>query len=1152
MTNYRYFDDITQNALNTIFQNMNNPNLERFEAGLTQFVDIFSQSFNQARQSAYYVNGADVEIVFDNGDLVTHFVVGRWVWEPIGFILDIYFNEYFPSNVWTNRVSFRTWMDQQKNKRLILLDNKQYDGSYLQIFNNVLSDLRSKDPDPSIPIYPHDFLSKILTVAASEPLAASGTIGGTPSPAPAPLGPAPAPGPSPTNSVSCRYHIKVQNVFSTEYGKKNVNNFQVPVCGLNIALFRCCDPNKSIEQLIGKVYFSDTAWKVDACPNGDLSSGVGKLSYTHYYEVEDIVRKFYTDLANSATPGSDPLNPTLIIDELTNLLNSGKTIFVENYADICNGPTQTRQTTFGIGVLPKLSDKQRNMSLTVRGKNYIPFNEYELLTPMSITEHLFQGFRTYLGTGASIEQSSSPSLSTYTGTHKQNPDTRFFGLNGLGCSGTVTNCPQNVTPAPTGPCSDEFNWSIILEKVEPDGDSAYLDYPILKGKVTKTAGFPGGEFVKDASGRSVVYSDIMEKGWSNSPYVVNNIVDYVPLANLDPVNAVVIPGQNCLRGLEKNYQIRATRLRKYKIKIVCSELTAGPNGSLTRREVEIDYKNPSSKAYNFLRTKLVSNTTPPKAPDVVWTDVGNGLSIFAGAFNLGYVKDSAQVDGFARTEDGYFYTFQTEKIPIIDPSTGRFKAYENISYDKSNTSCLPQKISEFLAWRLDLTNPCGCQEAEIFNNYLVYPGQEYTHPFMLLNGASMVTTFESVRDLNVIDFPEPPPATNRYNLRAGQSVGTNVREKPDCISQPEKTLHPFLFGADVLTGVKKNTIYGLFNYSQSLECYLTSSDQSAESKEYYYQVTDCDSCNRSPYFALTYGHWQGSGSIASAYEASDSPTKAIYSQYRLLSLDGDQKQFVTYTNGTASNSNDVYVINFYSEGLSDKLDIGNFEINLAELNGTAYSNNFYTGSNVAVSSSNKILRLIDNSNEIDDPETCADDPFYTYDIVSGSLNDGTHISGTGSLSLRNPHLTTYGQVYPNLGFIILDASKLNDYLSFNTVTGSNIHGDNSYKFFTAISGANNLNHPMKARNVKQRTTNHYFIRVKSGDSNYSNNPTYVKENANEKGRIKNHCFYNDPMTYITTVGLYNNERELLAIAKLSKPIKKTRANDILIKIRLNW
>ena len=93
---------------------------------------------------------------------------------------------------------------------------------------------------------------------------------------------------------------------------------------------------------------------------------------------------------------------------------------------------------------------------------------------------------------------------------------------------------------------------------------------------------------------------------------------------------------------------------------------------------------------------------------------------------------------------------------------------------------------------------------------------------------------------------------------------------------------------------------------------------------------------------------------------------------------------------------------------------------------------------------------------------------------------------------------------------------------------------------------------MRARNVRHKTTNHYFVRIPSAEANYSNNPTYVIESGVNKGKIKNTCLVENPMTYITSVGLYNNKNELLAVTKLSRPIKKTKENDVLIKIRLNW
>ena len=83
----------------------------------------------------------------------------------------------------------------------------------------------------------------------------------------------------------------------------------------------------------------------------------------------------------------------------------------------------------------------------------------------------------------------------------------------------------------------------------------------------------------------------------------------------------------------------------------------------------------------------------------------------------------------------------------------------------------------------------------------------------------------------------------------------------------------------------------------------------------------------------------------------------------------------------------------------------------------------------------------------------------------------------------------------------------------------------------------------------------YFIRVKNQEFNYSNNPSFVKTNDvdatdNDEGKGFSE-FYNDPKVYITTVGLYNDENELVAVAKLSQPFQKSFDNEALIKVKLN-
>ena len=75
----------------------------------------------------------------------------------------------------------------------------------------------------------------------------------------------------------------------------------------------------------------------------------------------------------------------------------------------------------------------------------------------------------------------------------------------------------------------------------------------------------------------------------------------------------------------------------------------------------------------------------------------------------------------------------------------------------------------------------------------------------------------------------------------------------------------------------------------------------------------------------------------------------------------------------------------------------------------------------------------------------------------------------------------------------------------------------------------------------------YFCRANHNEFNYSSNPTYIKDS---KIVVKNST-YDRPVSYITTVGLYSVDEELLAVAKLSEPIKKTPDDSILLRVRLD-
>jgi hypothetical protein len=80
-------------------------------------------------------------------------------------------------------------------------------------------------------------------------------------------------------------------------------------------------------------------------------------------------------------------------------------------------------------------------------------------------------------------------------------------------------------------------------------------------------------------------------------------------------------------------------------------------------------------------------------------------------------------------------------------------------------------------------------------------------------------------------------------------------------------------------------------------------------------------------------------------------------------------------------------------------------------------------------------------------------------------------------------------------------------------------------------------------------TNHVFIRAQNNQYNYSMNPSFISTNS---GYIINRDWYNNPQTYITTVGLYNDDNELMATAKLPRPYNKNFNNELLMQIGLNF
>lgn len=357
------------------------------------------------------------------------------------------------------------------------------------------------------------------------------------------------------------------------------------------------------------------------------------------------------------------------------------------------------------------------------------------------------------------------------------------------------------------------------------------------------------------------------------------------------------------------------------------------------------------------------------------------------------------------------------------------------------------------------------------------------------------------------------------------------QQKLQNTSNNGKTFTRFDRENDIVENQKQLITDGIWSNSEgSLSTFFTSSEETEYQKRYYYEILQSGSAyvNSEPQFSVAFGNYYGSGS---KIVNRDYPTKAIYNQYRMMLLDDKDKFLIDGTD-----EDNIYIININRSRYKDRMDEGNIQIGLAELDGND------DGEEIGVSTNNKIIKLIDDSSNTDDVQVSSN-AGVVYDVVSGSINEGIYTPD-------NPDV--YGKFYPDMGMVVLSGRVLDNSLGFNTNTQTNVTGSNAHRLFTSISGSaviDTVNGSFYARNKETLTSTHYFVRVKNAEYNYSNNPSF---STGSYGDLRYATFIDNPRTYVTTVGLFNDRRELLAVAKLSQPIIKSFYNELLIKVKLEF
>jgi hypothetical protein len=352
-----------------------------------------------------------------------------------------------------------------------------------------------------------------------------------------------------------------------------------------------------------------------------------------------------------------------------------------------------------------------------------------------------------------------------------------------------------------------------------------------------------------------------------------------------------------------------------------------------------------------------------------------------------------------------------------------------------------------------------------------------------------------------------------------------------------RTFTKFDLVADVVRNQTETVTAGLWSDNlASLTTYFTASNLTTSQRRYYIDVYQSNPAadGAAVQYSLAYGHALGSGSDSQG-QLNDSPSKAIYSQYRQLLLTATDTRFTTAGSGSTDS---IYIVNFKRNRLKERLDSGNFEIPLVGITSRA------TNATGSVITGSGIITLIDDSSIAN---ATIGDSGKIYNIVSGSINSGVYNSGAP---------VYYGLSYPTYGALILDGKMLDQKLGFKTVTSSSVEGNNHFVLHHSISGSSFFTNPVTsdpygfvARNSEKITSTHYFVRIKNAEYNFSNNPSFTTGSV---GQLAQSTFIGDPKTYITTVGMYNSNQQLLAVAKLSKPLLKSFQREALIRVKLDF
>lgn len=495
----------------------------------------------------------------------------------------------------------------------------------------------------------------------------------------------------------------------------------------------------------------------------------------------------------------------------------------------------------------------------------------------------------------------------------------------------------------------------------------------------------------------------------------------------------------------------------------------------------------------------------------------------------------------------------------------------NMEMDNNYFPTMPVNVDEWQDFDIDGDGIITINDWEIWQNPPSGPARQ--------DIADYIQGWLTTKDWLIYFNPEPTatnPAFSQVNLEdINIPLVATDGQKLTSINEIDVTL-PYFGTSEISNSISGNEIF------------TASMDE--RRKDYYVNIMNAHmTSSKSDYiFSVTYGHYQGSGSYIGVNNIGAS--EGIYKQHLMtlqdvekLELDASISGYTTSStrgfnissgskesinNGKPGIDDYVYIISFNRNKFGDKLKTGNWQLRLSGSNANGTGDTIY---------------LTDDSQERDAIQTPAGP---RYNIMSGSKGTLYNINVDGNNGVL-------GWFYPHQGTMILSEKlasvlpgpitkvKVNSTASvskFSAETdGYQRYSSSGFFISPGQSGDKDYRNSLRLVNmmrnvgsnavfdgltgIEEQTCVTYMCNVKSHQLNFSNNPTYTSYEYYENTasvdfqpffNMRNAQFHGDPQTYITQVNLHDEIGNVLATAKLSKPLNKNFDKEGMIKVKLTY